>query len=57
MSHEKFVVEFTPKFNALHIKTQEIRAKVAADMCSIYTGGKDFLPKTQVYQDMIVFWK
>ena len=57
MSHKEFLSTFSQKFNTFHLKTQQIREKVADKMRKIHAGGQDFSSQSQVYWDTIESWK
>ena len=56
-TYSEFLATFTPKIDALHIKTRKIKTKSAKDLRKIYASGQDFSPKAQSFRDVIEFWK
>ena len=56
-TYSEFLATFTPKIDALHIKTRKIKTKSAKDLRKIYAGGQDFSPKAQSFRDVVDFWK
>ena len=56
ISSKGFLNTFTPKMDALHIKTRKIKKMAVANLRKIYAGGQDFSPKAHAFRDTIEFW-